>query len=71
MWLDAMRVPVFLEALKFQLLLCRCVPLFEASFSCQCFVQDGEEVFGTAQYRGRVHLGLNDRLELTSVASRF
>lgn len=31
-----------LEPLKLQPLLCRGVPLFEASFSCQCFVQDGE-----------------------------
>lgn len=31
-----------LEPLKFQPLLCRGIPLFEASFLCQCFVQDGE-----------------------------
>lgn len=60
-----------LELLKFQLLLCRGVPLFEASFSCQCFVQDGEWAFGTAQWWGRVHLDSNDRLEFTSLASRF
>lgn len=60
-----------LEPLKFQPLLCRGVPLFEASFSCQCFVQDGERAFGTAQWRGRVRLHSNDQLEITSVASHF
>lgn len=63
--------PCLLEPLKFQPLLCRGVPLFEASFSCQCFVQDGEQAFGMAQWWGRVHLGSNDRLKCTSAASRF
>lgn len=61
--------PCLSEPLKFQPLLCRGVPLFEASFSCQCFVQDGEWAFGMAQWWGRVHLGSNDRLECTSAAS--
>lgn len=60
-----------LEPLKFQPLLCRGIPLFEASFPCQCFVQDGEWAFGTVQWCGRVHLDSNDRLKSTSVASRF
>lgn len=60
-----------LEPLKFQPLLCRGIPLFEASFPCQCFVQDGEWALGTAQWCGRVHLDSNDRLKFTSVASRF
>lgn len=63
--------PCLLEPLKFQPLLCRGVPLFEASFSCQCFVQNGEWAFGMAQWWERVHLGSNDRLECTSAASRF
>lgn len=60
--------PCLLEPLKFQPLLCRGVPLFEASFSCQCFVEDGERAFWTAHWWGRVHLDSNGRLGFTSIA---